>query len=276
MKRLLACLCSLALAVTCLAAGFAACAAPATTRALTTAYGDFATTPYGHDQLVNLAVLTRDYTVDHIPRATLEEAIVDAARASAFDESLGKSSQWKRVAAATRLSDETQPADQVAAALGAWPAFGLDDEVYSHLDDCYALISGALPWLWLAAAIAAASLVILVRAGHVRTAGSALIAGPAALLAFMAVCGIAAAIDFEGFFALFHGVLFPQGNWTFPADSLLICMLPEGFWMGMGALWLAVTLAACIVSMVIGRLLMKRGATAPVRERLSSKQEGTK
>lgn len=265
MKRILAVICSLGLAVTCLAAGFAVCAAPPTTQALTTAFGDFDTTPYGHDQLIDLAVLTRDYTVDHIPREEVDQAIVDAARASAFDESLGKADRWKRVAASVDLADDTQPASAVAAALGAWPAFGLDDEVFSHLDDCYALISGAVPWLTAAAVLAAASLIALVRAGHQRTAGAALFAGPAALLAFMAVCGIAAAIDFEGFFAVFHGVLFPQGNWTFPADSLLICMLPEGFWMGMGALWLAVTLAACIVSMVIGHRLMKRGASAPVR-----------
>lgn len=257
MKRILIAICSLGLAVSCLAVGFAACAAAPTTRILTTACGAFETTPYGHDQLVDLAVLTRDYTVDHIPRARLDDAIVDAARASAFDEALGKSDRWTRVAAATDLADEAKAASDIAAALGAYPAFGLDDEVYAHLDDCYALISGALPVLWLAAAAAAASLAALLHAGKTRDAGRALFAGPCVLLAFMAVCGVAAAIDFEGFFALFHGLLFPQGNWTFPADSLLICMLPEGFWMGMGALWLAVTLAACIVSMVIGHRLMK-------------------
>ncbi len=32
------------------------------------------------------------------------------------------------------------------------------------------------------------------------------------------------------FFEKFHMILFPQGNWAFPADSLLILLFPEIFW----------------------------------------------
>jgi integral membrane protein (TIGR01906 family) len=34
---------------------------------------------------------------------------------------------------------------------------------------------------------------------------------------------------FDTFFTLFHAVLFPQGNWIFPQNSLLITLYPESF-----------------------------------------------
>ena len=41
-------------------------------------------------------------------------------------------------------------------------------------------------------------------------------------------------------------------------DSLLICMYPPEFWLGMGAVWLAVTVAACAVCFIMGKLMRKR------------------
>lgn len=37
-------------------------------------------------------------------------------------------------------------------------------------------------------------------------------------------------VFFSMFFTQFHTVLFPQGNWEFPVDSLLIQTFPELFW----------------------------------------------
>jgi integral membrane protein (TIGR01906 family) len=36
-------------------------------------------------------------------------------------------------------------------------------------------------------------------------------------------------INFTWFFEMFHKIFFPQGNYSFPATSLLIIMFPEGF-----------------------------------------------
>lgn len=47
--------------------------------------------------------------------------------------------------------------------------------------------------------------------------------------AVLALFGIISAFLFDKFFILFHNVLFPQGNWTFPADSLLISLYPKMF-----------------------------------------------
>jgi integral membrane protein (TIGR01906 family) len=39
-----------------------------------------------------------------------------------------------------------------------------------------------------------------------------------------------AIMPFSGFFTLMHKVIFPQGNWQFPADSTLISYYPSMFW----------------------------------------------
>lgn len=39
-----------------------------------------------------------------------------------------------------------------------------------------------------------------------------------------------ASLFFPLFFDTFHRILFPQGNWSFPAESMLITLFPEIFW----------------------------------------------
>lgn len=51
------------------------------------------------------------------------------------------------------------------------------------------------------------------------------------LLTLLAVTG------FSFFFELFHQVFFPQGNYSFPADSLIIQCFPPLFWM-LNLIWL--------------------------------------
>lgn len=48
----------------------------------------------------------------------------------------------------------------------------------------------------------------------------------ACCVALLCVC----LVIFPFFFEVFHQILFPQGNWAFPADSLLIRIFPEIFW----------------------------------------------
>ncbi len=90
--------------------------------------------------------------------------------------------------------------------------------------------------------------------------GVVLVAAGTVVLVAFAGLGIWAAVNFAGFFAAFHGLFFSQGNWTFPYDSLLICSLPTEFWMGMGAIWLLVSVLASVLSIVVG---LKVGKRAP-------------
>jgi|SRR3989344_8235528 len=54
-------------------------------------------------------------------------------------------------------------------------------------------------------------------------------------------------IDFNWLFTLFHQLFFPQGNWQFAGDSLLIQNFPIGFFVNTGLLMFGLTLASGII-----------------------------
>lgn len=259
------------LVISLFAAGFTACATPWATRSLSAACSDFETAPYLPEDVVNLAVATRDYTVSDCGRASLgtegaretfSRLLVESAqRATAAGSSVGN--RWSEEALAImRNADADADANAVSSALAnVSERYGLTQDALRHLDDCYALISAVKPWLVGIAVAAGMLLAALIATGRQTLAGKILCTSPIALAALMAACAIWAALDFNGFFGAFHALLFPQGNWTFPADSLLICMLPLDFWMSMAALWLAVTVLACIIAMLMGKRLKRD--TAP-------------
>ena len=136
--------------------------------------------------------------------------------------------------------------------------YRLDSAAISHLDDCYALMQAVRIPLIVVAALAVAALAhVGVRCGR-RHVGRALLCAGALTLALFLAAGAAALIDFNAFFSFFHGLFFPQGNWTFWYRSLLICSLPEGFWMGMGIIWLATTALISILSCGVGAALVRK------------------
>ena len=63
--------------------------------------------------------------------------------------------------------------------------------------------------------------------------------------------GFIVLVAFGPLFHLFHEILFPQGNWQFPSDSLLIQVFPQLFWV-VSALFL---LAFILIVGVLFRLL---------------------
>ena len=263
-RQALACV---ALAVTLVAAGFGACCLPVTTQLLSQATSNFEDTPYAPAQLTALAVATRDFTVDDYGRSALgtqgaqdvlAQRILDAAREASGEQSPVRG-RWSQAARDVVENPPSASPAQVAftALAGVGDAYALDRDAVSHLEDCNRLVRTAVPMLWGAAALAAALLIALVATGRRRAAGGALTVAPAVLVVALAAAGLWAALDFNGLFAAFHGVFFPQGNWTFGIDSLLICMYPLGFWMGMGAVWLVTTLVACIICLAAGRRLRK-------------------
>ena len=48
-------------------------------------------------------------------------------------------------------------------------------------------------------------------------------------LAFIIFLAVLALIDFDWFWTQFHYIVFPNGNWAFPAGSTLIGLFPEAF-----------------------------------------------
>lgn len=82
----------------------------------------------------------------------------------------------------------------------------------------------------------------------------ALIRGPPALLI---VVLLAALIPFRILFNLIHFVLFPQGNWTFPMNSILLEYYPLTFFSTYAQIFLFQILMLSIVLMVVGYLIKK-------------------
>ena len=272
------------LAITLFAAGFGVCCLPIVTQVLSRATSNAADAPYTSEQLTTLAQATRDFTVDDYGRMAfgdegaqqaLANVILQAAEAASAEGS-PVADRWSAAArAALEGKASAASAGASAASAGASPsatafdalaavsdAYTFDADAVSHLQDCNKLIRSVAPWLW---ACAGASLAVLA-ALHIanrrnprcaRAAASICTAAPIALIVALAACGIWAAADFYGFFSAFHEVLFPQGNWTFSIDSLLICMYPLSFWMGMAAVWAATTLVACAASRALGAKLRK-------------------
>ena len=74
-------------------------------------------------------------------------------------------------------------------------------------------------------------------------------------------------IDFNSLFTVFHLLLFPQGNWQFSFDSLLIRTFPIEFFISISKkiFWLTVVLAGGV--MVGGYWLRKRERGCGVKNR---------
>lgn len=257
----------LSLIVTLLSIGFVACAQKPVTAVLANVFVNDDISPYLKDDLVNLAIATQQYTMTDSQRSSLgtqaaREGIckfmVDSAwRATESDSPvLGR---WSK-AAIKVVEESTDEASQATVEKLAQISarYALDENAFDHLDDCYALIKALRPWLIGCAAFCVISLALLVALGKRKLAGRVMLIAPLAMVAFLIACGVWGAVDFNSFFALFHGILFPQGNWIFPYDSLLICMLPIGFWISMAAIWLAVSGACSILSIVISRKAFKQ------------------
>ncbi|WP_165246674.1 lipoprotein intramolecular transacylase Lit [Adlercreutzia sp. ZJ141] len=262
-----------ALAVALVAAGLGACLLPSTTRLLSENTSAFELSPYVPDSLTELACVTRDFTVNDFGRdaagntgaqTALATQVVNAAKASAADGS-PTHDRWNANARTVLATADDDPAPDVTMErlASVSDAYALDTNAVSHLNDCNTLIRGVMPWLW-ACAIASLAALAALHLANTRhpwcasVAWKACIAAPVVIVACFAALGAWAVFDFNGLFAAFHGVFFPQGNWMFSYESLLICMYPIDFWVGMAAIWAATTVTACIICLLVGRVIRKK------------------
>lgn len=249
---------AVALAIVFVAAGLAACLAPPFTHALSSLFADDGTSPFSRAQLVQVADATRDYSFGAHDETALYRTIyaVDAELQESIENLGGKvPSDFPKLSGVTIASSGTQ---LKAAFDGASEMYCYSSETVSHLDDCYKILATAFPILIVAAAVALVGLVFTGVTGRKRRVGGVLLAsGIVVIVAFVAL-GVWAALDFQTLFATFHKLFFSQGNWQFPYDSLLICALPTAFWMGMGSIWLLVSIVVSALSIFIGAKLLSR------------------
>ena len=133
------------LAVTLLVCGFAVCCLPGVTTSLAGTVSTGETSPYTHDQLVELAGVTRAFTVDphRDAEAAAEDvaaAVVDAARAASA-EGAPKAGEWTD-AARRALDVSGTSLDAMNALAKVSDRYALDGAAVSHLEDCNRLITG--------------------------------------------------------------------------------------------------------------------------------------
>lgn len=249
-----------ALAVCLIAAGFAACAVPdASTKALASVYSTDGASPFTKDELVAAAVQTKHYTIDDNDKAAVYATIAAINAQEALAGTAGKGAP--KIDATANYAAGELSGEQVAALETAFDAvserYVLTPDAVNHLDDVFGVVQAAKWWLLASVVAACVGCTATAFRGGRRLLGRVFAGAGVSVLAVFALLAAWVAIDFDGFFAQFHSLFFAAGTWTFSWDSLLICMYPPEFWVGMGAIWLVVTVACCVVCITIGRLLRK-------------------
>lgn len=266
--RVISALCAIMLLFTYIGAGLAICAAiPQVTSALSSANSEFDASPYTKDDLISLAVETRNFTIDDFERSSLgnegaadklADIICEKARTSLSDA--GKQDLWNEEARRILDDWDSYPTgiEAMNALYGAGKGYSLDNDAISHLNDVNDLFSKLqLPLIGISI-LAVFCIMAIIRVYEVQGASLPLLVSGAAAIGLLLIFGLWVLIDFNGFFACLHGLFFADGSWMFPADSLLIEMYPQGFWVGMGTVWLGSTIAISLLSIIFGSVIRSR------------------
>ncbi len=256
-RGIVAAITAVALALLFVAAGLAACMLPPATQGLSRLFANDDLSPFSRTQLVQVADATRDFSFGTHDERELYRVIYQVDKEYQKSVSSSGGTVPADFPKLDRVTDLTSLSQLKSAFNGASELYCYSENTVAHLDDCYKLVAAALPVLVVAAAIALVGLVFCGVTGGRRRVGSVVFsAGIIVIVAFVGL-GVWAAVDFNGLFTMFHQLFFSQGNWQFPYDSLLICALPTEFWMGMGVVWLVVSLIASLLAIFIGRVVKR-------------------
>ncbi|MDO5117286.1 MAG: DUF1461 domain-containing protein [Eggerthellaceae bacterium] len=231
---------TITLSVSLLAAGFFAVSSfPRMTGAVSYVTCDVANSPFNRSQLSSAAAATHEYAFGTHSKNNLYDALA-------------------------QINDDadTPYAKTTRTRLAAAPdAYVLDERAFSHLDDCYKIAEVAREVLAIVACIAVVFLLLTGLVAKQRNLGRVLIiSGCIVIVGFIALA-VFAFVDFERLFTLFHSFLFKEGTWTFSENSLLICMLPESFWVAIAGIWALVSALLSIVFILIGSKCVRRART---------------
>ena len=129
---------------------------------------------------------------------------------------------------------------------------GYDAASTGHLADVEKVLVGWMDVVTAALVVALATLVVcIVRKKQAVVFDACRIAGVCVAVA-IGVCALAGLFDFSGLFEAMHSVLFPQGNWAFPAESLLIMTFPLRFWILIAAVWAGASTAIGALYVFVG------------------------
>ena len=220
---------SLTLAISLFAAGFAVDTLPGTTATLSRLFSNFNLSVYLPEDTTELAIATRDYTVESYSSGeaaateVLAHKVMDAAARSSAKDSM-KATLWRTIT----LPTTGTATEQMLKLAEQSTAYALGPDELSHLQDCNRIIRIAAPVLIVIAALALIFGIVLGVSCGRRALGHALVAAPFVLLLAMIGLAVWAAMDFKAFFSTFHHIFFPRA--TGPSLWIAcssVCFLPR-------------------------------------------------
>ena len=247
LRHIISAITAVAAVVLLFGAGFMACIAPFTTSTLASWFADDASSVFNRTQLVQVANATRDYCFGSHSLQELYRTIysIDKEHKEFVERDGG--SLPAHYPAVDQVLDESNINHYNAAFSGASEKYCFSPDAISHLDDVHKIVAVVYP-------ILAATLIVMIICcvslgcmGMASSIFSALRCSAFVVLILMLVMLIWGIISFGSFFEVFHSIFFSQGNWTFSADSLLICALPTPFWIGMGIVWFLVSFLLSLI-----------------------------
>lgn len=232
------------LSTTLVAAGFFAVSSfPRMTGAISYVTCDTANSPFSRAQLSAVAEATHEYAFGTHSKNSMYDALA-------------------------QINDDanTPYAKTTRTRLAAAPdAYVFDDRAFSHLDDCYKVASVAREVLAIVACVALVFLLLTGLVARQRNLGRVLIISGCIVIACIIALAVFAFVDFDRLFSVFHSLFFKDGTWTFSSESLLICALPESFWIAIAGIWALVSVLASIICILIGGK-QRRRALARARQ----------
>jgi integral membrane protein (TIGR01906 family) len=142
----------------------------------------------------------------------------------------------------------------------------------AHLRDVKRLFDGSIVVAVVAAALVVWWIVTLWRSEPPVRArvGRVLVTAGVGTVAVMIVVGIGALLDFGRFWDTFHEVVFPQGNWEFAFDSVLIRIYPPSYFEAYVLALAVIVGCASAVMTWVGWRLGRHTAPQPPPSRVTS------
>lgn len=177
---------------------------------------------------------------------------------------LARALEGRAVVAQETDTDEVWPGDEIGLRRYAHVA----DE-YRHMRDVRALVRLLWQFVVVTALINCAQIGIVMwvsphrRAEYIRWVHGFAARGGLLTLALVALVGAGIAAGWERTFVWFHRVLFPGGNWAFPADSLLIQIFPDRFWFEAATILVVMTTVEAVALVWWGRRARSSAPVAP-------------
>jgi integral membrane protein (TIGR01906 family) len=125
----------------------------------------------------------------------------------------------------------------------------------SHLEDVQKVMSTADKIFYVSLVL---SFILLIYGFKRKLLPKMLLYGGISIVSIIGLILLFSVISFNSSFTAFHEIFFPQGNWQFPSDSLLIQTFPLDFFIKIAFIIFIQTLCWGSLFIVVGYHLQKR------------------